>query len=311
MTKPLDFPVLPTPHGEKLNSLAQNEKLPLVDKPRLAAALDRYSDWKNDCLAVSGDREQVLAQLVSKLQEYKLYIDLELIFGSPEDFLYRQKGQTKLDNSIIEEFLPMLVVATFPKELSGDLYEVGPTKCFSMLRFESTCSRLSPGAGGNVKAKDQDFAISRPVYIKTSHYSDFRAASVNESHLAYVASECKTNLDKTMFQEAAATAADVKAAVPGARYYLLCEWLDMTPISTSLTPIDEIIILRKAKRLASNVRKTFSKAAGRAKCREAYRAHLVDNPYAPESFGRLLDHIQVVLSANDLDTDAVLSQGYF
>lgn len=48
-----------------------------------------------------------------------------------------------------------------------------------------------------------------------------------ETHIAYVAAECKTNLDKTMFQEAAATALDVKSAVPGANYYLLCEWLDI------------------------------------------------------------------------------------
>jgi hypothetical protein len=47
-----------------------------------------------------------------------------------------------------------------------------------------------------------------------------------------VVSECKTNLDKTMFQGACATAHDVKSSVSGARYYLLAEWLDMTPVST-------------------------------------------------------------------------------
>lgn len=57
-----------------------------------------------------------------------------------------------------------------------------------------------------------------------------------------------------MFQEAAATALDVKTAVPVAKYYLLCEWLDMTPISTATTAIDEVIILRKARRLASDIR---------------------------------------------------------
>ena len=52
-----------------------------------------------------------------------------------------------------------------------------------------------------------------------------------------------------MFQEACATAHDVKAAVSGASYYLLCEWLDMTPLSTAPTDIDEILLLRKAKRI--------------------------------------------------------------
>ena len=39
----------------------------------------------------------------------KYYIDVDLIFDSPEDFLYRQKGQLKLDNTVIEEFLPIFV----------------------------------------------------------------------------------------------------------------------------------------------------------------------------------------------------------
>lgn len=51
-----------------------------------------------------------------------------------------------------------------------------------------------------------------------------------ETNIAYLACECKTNLDKTMFQEASATALDLKSTVPSAKYLLLCEWLDMTPI---------------------------------------------------------------------------------
>ena len=35
---------------------------------------------------------------------YKRSVEFDLIFLSDEDFLYRQKGQTKLDSSILEEF---------------------------------------------------------------------------------------------------------------------------------------------------------------------------------------------------------------
>ena len=59
---------------------------------------------------------------------------------------------------------------------------------------------------------------------------------------------------RTTFQEACATAHDVKAAVSGARYYLVCDWLDMTPLSTAPTDVNEILLLRKAKRINSNVR---------------------------------------------------------
>lgn len=104
-----------------------------------------------------------------------------------------------------------------------------------------------------IRSKDQDFAIARRLFVRASHQPDFLDAVTEETSIAYVASEIKTNLDKTMFQEGAAMALDVKTVAPGARYYLLCEWLDMTPISTVTTAIDEVIILRRAKRLASNV----------------------------------------------------------
>src|SRR2546422_2143690 len=47
-----------------------------------------------------------LKRMVELLNEYRLWVDVEVVFDSPDDFLYRQKGQLKLDSSIIEEFLP-------------------------------------------------------------------------------------------------------------------------------------------------------------------------------------------------------------
>jgi hypothetical protein len=130
-----------------------------------------------------------------------------------------------------------------------------------------------------------------------------------ETHIAYVAAECKTNLDKTMFQEAAATALDVKIVVPAAKYYLLCEWLDMTPINTSTTAIDEILILRKAKRLSSNVRQAFNTVEGRRQNREFFVEYLKSNPLSVETFSRFLSHIHDLIS-DDAEHD-VLNRGYF
>jgi hypothetical protein len=56
-------------------------------------------------------------------------------------------------------------------------------------------------------------------------------------NVAYLAAECKTNLDKTMFNEGLETSRALKQAVASARYLLICEWLDMKPIDTKLTPI--------------------------------------------------------------------------
>ena len=102
--------VLPTPHFEKLKSTLENEKLPPADKPVIAAAIQRYGEWVKRLTEVTGESvEAIVNKMVALLNEYRLYLDVEVIFGREADFLYRQKGQLKLDNSVIEEFLPHLV----------------------------------------------------------------------------------------------------------------------------------------------------------------------------------------------------------
>jgi Bpu10I restriction endonuclease len=115
-----------------------------------------------------------------------------------------------------------------------------------------------------------------------------------------------------MFQEASQTAAELKRAVPGSRYILLCEFLDMTPITTKLTSIDEVIVLRKAKRLASNVRAEFSTAQGRHRSRAAFEQHLTKNPLHVECFGRFLSHLNDCFPEKEEDAeDVVLDRGFF
>jgi len=115
-----------------------------------------------------------------------------------------------------------------------------------------------------------------------------------------------------MFQEASQTAAELKRAVPGSRYILLCEFLDMTPIATKLTSIDEVIVLRKAKRLASNVRAEFSTIAGRRKARDAYTKFLRKNNMKEECFSRFIWHLNECFPEKEADAeDIVLGRGYF
>ena len=282
---------LPTPHGDKLNALLQNSKLPITDKPQVEAAINHYHQWRSTLNNSKGPQEIIVEQMVGALNTYKRYIELDLIFDSKNDFLYRQKGQLKLDNTIIEEFLPILVTKALPTELSQLNLEFGPTTCFSGLYFESSLSQEQSGGGIILRQKDHDFAISRKLYLRSSHNPDLSDGITKETHIAYVATECKTNLDKTMFQEAAATALDVKLTVPNAKYYLLCEWLDMRPINTSTTAIDEIIILRRAKRVSSNIRSQYNTYPGRQKNRQDFIAYLDANPISIEGFNRFVAHI--------------------
>lgn len=51
---------------------------------------------------------------------------------------------------------------------------------------------------------------ARPPFLKASNDHEFKDGTQARTHLAYVAAEIKTNPDKTMFQEAAATANDLR-----------------------------------------------------------------------------------------------------
>ena len=59
---------LPTPHGDKLTALLDNEKLPKNDKPRLQQAIQRYEDWIARLEAVKQSPHKDIATLVSLLE---------------------------------------------------------------------------------------------------------------------------------------------------------------------------------------------------------------------------------------------------
>lgn len=47
-----------------------------------------------------------------------------------------------------------------------------------------------------------------------------------------------------MFEGIVANARAVKQIVPNARFYVLCDWLDMVPVDTRATPVDRVLVLR-------------------------------------------------------------------
>jgi Bpu10I restriction endonuclease len=307
----MDILPFPTPHLEKLGATLENEKLPAADKPRIEEAIEHYRAWIRNIESVTGTPDEVIDRLIALLNEYRMYIDVDLVFDSPEDFLYRQKGQLKLDNSVIEEFMPHFLNPAVLPELATLDVVLGPVSSFSAAYFNSSLDAPRPGGGLGIRSKNQDFSIAKPLYLKASHKRDFTESVTERTYLSYVSIECKTNLDKTMFQEACATANDTKAAVAGARYYLLCEYLDMTPQSTAPTDIDEIIILRKAKRLNSNVRSQYSTASKRTHLRGQYIDFLMRNPFRREMFDRLLRHLRELIRNEQPEEESVLGLGYF
>ena len=302
-------PKLPTPHVDKLNALLKNPRLPDVDKPKVQQAIQRYNKWIGSLEIVQQGQKGAVQKLVDATNQYKAFVELELIFDGQEDFLYRQKGQLKLDNSILEEFLPQLLYRGL--NLTDNSFEFGPRNAFAGLSFLS--SLANPGLGGHptLRTKNQNFTLGKRLYMSTSFDKTFQDAEHLESHLEYVCVECKTNLDKTMFQEAVATSRDFKMAIPSSLYFLVCDFLDMTPVSIASTHIDDVLIVRKAKRMSSNIRQEDRSAEARKKHREEYASFLESSKYYADVFQRMVNKIQRVVDEKDPIAATVLAQGYF
>ena len=162
-----------------------------------------------------------------------------------------------------------------------------------------------------MRTKDQDFVLGKRLYMMTSFHRDFQEAERVESHLGYVCIECKTNLDKTMFQEAVATSRDLKMAVPSSLCFLVCEFLDMTPVSINSTHIDDVLIVRKAKRMSSNVRQEYRSAKERQAHRKEFVDFLESAKYYADVFQRMIDKIQRMIDDKAPELDSVLKRGHF
>ncbi|MEZ4526754.1 MAG: Bpu10I family restriction endonuclease [Desulfobacterales bacterium] len=301
--------ILPTPHLAKLKALINNRRLPESDRPRINEAFGRYKQWISDMESIKPGRKGSVQKLVDITNRYKMFIELELIFDSSEDFLYRQKGQLKLDNTILEEFLPQLMCRGL--SLPENSYSFGPQKTFSGLSFNSGIANTGSGGQPSLRTKDQDFVLGKRLYMMTSFDKDFNDAECIETNLGYVCAECKTNLDKTMFQEAVATSRDLKMAVPSSLYFLVCEFLDMTPVSITSTHIDDVLIVRKTKRMPSTIRQEYGTADDRKSHRDEYINFLEAAKYHADVFQRMTDKIQAMADDSDPTASKVLKRGFF
>lgn len=303
------MPDLSRPHYTKLMACLNNPRLPEPDKEKLEEAIIKYHQWISAIELINRGQADTVQKLVEVTNRYKHFIELDLIFDSSDNFLYRQKGQLKLDNTILEEFLTQLVF----RSLRGldDSFELGPRNTFAGLSFLSSLGNPSHGGEPKIKSKDQDFILGKKLYLKSSFNPEFQDSQLIESHLGYVCAECKTNLDKTMFQEAVATSRDLKTAVPSSLYFIVCEFLDMTPVSIISTQIDDVLIVRKTKRMPANIRQQYKTPEARQKHRQQYIDFLDSSKYYSDVFQRMIDKIQSLIDNTSPSIENVLNQGHF
>lgn len=292
-----------TPHKEKLIAAIENPKSN-EDVTLLKEALAGYDVWISKTKALTSKGQKRVSEMTALLNEYKNYLEVDLIATKGSDFLKRQKGQLKLDNSVLEEFLIHLVNPAILNNLPNFELETGPQTAFMSLAFRpSTISNLNRKPEVILKVKDQDFTIGKEIHYKFSSDASFSNQKTVDGkfYLAVLAAECKINYDKTMFQECAGTAARLKQGCPIAKYYALVEYLDMQPEDTRLTEIDNVFLLRKAKRLPFEKRSLLTEVKAQHK----------DFPISAEVISLFVKEIQNFIDATWYNPDEALRRGSF
>jgi hypothetical protein len=293
-----------TTHKDKLLAAIDNPKCK-ADKDILKEALAAYQEWIQKLDALHSEGKQKVLEMTNFLNEYKNYLEVDLIAKRCSPFIKRQKGQLKLDNSVIEEFLARLISPSVIKGLPTNFQlEVGPQTAFMSLSFRPVSMQtLNDKPDIVIKLKDQDFTIGKTIYYKFSPDVSFNDAKTEKGSLflAVLAAECKVNLDKTMFQEAAGTATRLKQGCPNSKYYVLVEYLDMTPEDCRLTDIDNVLLLRHARRLPFEKRDVY----------EEIRNQHRDFPIDGEVIYRFVEEIQSFLGSVWYNPEAALKRGSF
>ncbi len=291
-----------TPHKDKLLAAIKNPKVKL-DKSLLKEAYKQYDQWSNKLTSLSSKGDKRVEEMTTLLNDYKDFLEVDLIAKKGSPFLKRQKGQLKLDNSIIEEFLIHLVHDDILKALPKGI-ETGSQTAFMSLSFRpSNMDSLTEQPDIVLKQKDQDFTIGKSLFYQFSPDNKFdkKVTANGKIFLAVLAAEVKVNYDKTMFQECAGTASRLKQGCPLSKYYALVEYLDMQPEDVRLTDIDNVFLLRKAKRLPFEKRSIF----------EEVRDQHKDFPISPDVMKRFVKEIQEFISATWYDADQALKRGSF
>ena len=292
-----------TPHKDKLLAAISNPKAK-EDIALLNEALSAYQIWITKTNSLTSTGQTRINEMTCLLNEYKDYLEVDLIAANGSDFLKRQKGQLKLDNSVLEEFLIHLVNPAILDNLPSFNLETGPQTAFMSLAFRpSTISNLNERPEIILKVKDQDFTIGKAIHYKFSSDENFGNQKTIDGkfYLAVLAAECKINYDKTMFQECAGTAARLKQGCPIAKYYALVEYLDMQPEDTRLTEIDNVFLLRKTKRLPFEKRNMLAEV----------RVQHQNFPISTEVITMFVKEIQNFIDATWYNPDEALKRGSF
>lgn len=187
--------------------------------------------------------DESIGKRVALFNEYKDFID------QPK---YKKEGgnkngftsQSKLHSTVLEEFICHLL-AQIPC-IAGKKLELGPSNAYSNAYFApSNLEAFEEASGLTINTKNQDFAISKPVTLSAKLESS-EVVQEQTLYVPVVSIECKTYLDKTMYEGAVATAEKIKRGNPYSLFLIVTETYEVSlDVDPAYSDIDQIYVLRK------------------------------------------------------------------
>jgi len=290
------------PHHEKLQRALQNDKMSDKDIGILNELLESYEDLKKSLENLDSEGREKVDDKVELYNEYKNEVPLKIVSEAGEH-LRRSKGQLKIESSITEEFLVDLMDEDIIPALErAENYVTGPQNSLLSIDFvPEDITKIGDTSSINIETKDQDFVFGANVHYRLSTDGDFQNPESGDFTFSVLATECKRHIDKTMYREQLGTAGQLKQLVPFSRYYVVTDFLDMRPQNVKRTDLDNVFVLRKAKRLPS----------GKRNDPDVLREHLERNPVDKDTVWEYVNEISEFLDAQWYDPDEVLDRGSF
>jgi len=232
-------------HGDnlvhKIKAEEQPENKKLLDEIEL-----KYTSWKKDNLNITGTTRNDIEQKVELLNNYKAFID-QPKFKKESGNMYGFTSQSQLQSSVIEEFMYYLFKDI--GKLSNKHIYWGRTKAYTNLYFAPpSIDAFEESSNIVINVKNQDFSISKEVVIK-SRVSNNENWQENKIYVPVVSIECKTYLDKTMYEGSVSTAEKIKRGNPYCIFLIVTETYEVSlDVEPRLSSIDQIYVLRKESR---------------------------------------------------------------
>jgi len=232
-------------HGDNIEHKIGGERQS-ENKELLKEIKKKYIEWKNENLEITGTTQNDIAKKVQFLNEYKKFID-QPKFKKEAGNRYGFTSQSQLHSSVVEEFMYYLLKDL--DKLRNKHISWGRTKAYTNLYFAPpSIDEFEESSNIVINVKNQDFSISKEVVLK-SRVSNNENWQESKICVPVVSIECKTYLDKTMYEGSVSTAEKLKKGNPYCIFLIVTETYEVSlDVEPRLSSIDQIYVLRKDRR---------------------------------------------------------------